>query len=821
MSDCPDAKTLALLVQGDLPPKVRQSVLSHLTSCIECRSRVEQIDPEKLNVGSPFSDDTITFLSGSDKRDASPARIDFDSRSRVTIEGYEIREEIHHGGQGVVYRARQTEPHREVALKILRPRGGSSLSTQERFKKEVDFIANLSHPNIVTIYESGFKSGLHYYSMEYIRGEPLTEYVNRHQLGATETLKLFQTVCAAVEFAQQHGVVHRDLKPANILVKEDGAPVILDFGLAKSTASNILDAAALTQTGEFVGTLAYAAPEQLAGRSDQVDARTDVYALGVMLFESLTGRRPYPTLDALRLLLDPIGDGLAPRPSTIRPELGQDVDKVVRRAMARQKDQRYRSAGALGDDLGHVLEGEPIDAATSSVAGALARMLRSHARRHQVVALIAVLLFSIGIGNWLVHRIVSVWTPLDRVFIRTMTTWFTPGVEGGSYSNVIMVGMTDGCDLAAIADSEGLSDVSLDNPRSLRRLHGRLLSTLTQFRPRAVVCDIWFRGDSAYDADIGRGIAELADAGVPVVVASGKWSLAGAPLEVSSSVLGRAFTGCMAAELNDDHWAVELVAQRGANRTQPSLSLMAVALYRQPTLTPDFLLLEQSSSVAIRYVGDDHAAGSSTASPDHVPYSILRDVRQDDDEYGVRVGDNVGLLQVSVAEDRVLESSTLSYEKVFAADTEMLRGCIEGKLVILADMRYASAPGGKELADYSPYPDGRTLARGYAHAAAIEYMLQTLGQTRHSGERIRRNLGWTAGFVDTGVAAVCGLVLACLLYRDRKLLWIAMISVCVIFCVVSLTLAARYQVLMNPATGVVVLVIAGVLGAVVRRLSPA
>lgn len=819
MSDCPGSNELAALVDGALSPRQKHVVLAHLATCVDCRNRLERISPTESKPQSSISDDTITYSSEPKDRGSRPDDVQFDSLARVKIEGFEIKGEIHRGGQGVVYRARQIQPQRDVALKILTPRGFDGASAQERFKKEVDFTANLKHPNIVTVYESGFKGGLHYYAMEHIRGEALTAYVKRNRLTVPATLKLFQTVCAAVEFAHQQGIVHRDLKPANILVKEDGAPVVLDFGLAKSTAPPVLGAKTLTHSGEFVGTLAYAAPEQLAGHPELADSRTDVYALGVMLFESLSGQRPYPTLNALRLLLDPVEDAPTPKPSALCPDLSSDVDKVVCRAMAKRKDQRYRSAGAFGDDIRCLVEGEPLDAETSSFAGIVRRRFTGYARRHQFTALLALMLVSIGFGNWFVHRLVTIWTPLDLIFVRTMTAWFAPQDSGRVFNDVVVVAMTDQCNLEAMAASEGLPGVSLAEPRSLRLLHGRMLRKLVEAKPRVVACDIWFYGDSIYDTEINRGIGELADAHIPVVVGLGRWSLAGGPLDVSDAALMQAHAGCMSARLDANHWIVEVAAQRNANRTQPSIALMTVALYRHPMSTPDCLLLPDESSVAIRYIGDEQKLMPTSGLLDRLPLAAVENVRKNNDDFGLRIGDMLGLLQISVPNDSALSAATLSYEHVFGEDAAMLRDRFKGKAVILADKRLQNALGGAEFADYSEYPDGRTIARCYAHAAAIEFMLHSLRETPRSGERVREMLGAGALFVDTGTGALCGLVLACLLYRDKRLLWLSLLSAAVIFCVISLTLAARYQVLLNPGPGLVVLMITGVLGAAIRRLS--
>lgn len=292
---------------------------------------------------------------------------------------YDQVEEVHRGGQGVVFRARQPGTHRPVALKRLLGGGLATSSMRARFEREISILASLRHKNIVTVYGLEMVDGQPLLAMEWIDGVPITEWCERGAGGERrspkEIVELFVQVCEGVRDAHRHGIVHRDLKPSNILVDADGVPHVLDFGLAKRLEGN---EANLTLTTEFLGTPAYAAPEQVTGTPPRPDARADVYSLGVLLYECLSGHLPYKAEGSVESWIHAIADGEPPRPSSLNPAVDAEIETVVSKAMARDREIRYSSVDDLSADLRRHLAGEAIVARRPSTWSRLRRAVRKH-----------------------------------------------------------------------------------------------------------------------------------------------------------------------------------------------------------------------------------------------------------------------------------------------------------------------------------------------------------------------------------------------------------------------------------------------------------
>jgi len=313
--------------------------------------------------------------------------------------GYELRGEIHRGGQGIVYQAIQKSTGRTVAIKMLREAAFAGPTERSRFEREVQVLAALKHPNIVTIHDSGNAAGHLYFVMDFIAGRPLDVYIAGEKPPMRDVLRLFATICDAVNAAHVLGIVHRDLKPGNIRVGSSGTPFVLDFGLARladaSAAPNEPDSPPqMTVTGQFIGSLPWATPEQADGDAALVDRRSDVYSLGVVLFQILTGRFPYPVAGKMRQVLDRIAGATPTDPRSLSNEIDDEVATIVLTCLAKDPARRYQAAGDLAADIRRYLADEPIAAKRDSTWYVLRKTVRRY--RWQVAVTAAFVLLASG-----------------------------------------------------------------------------------------------------------------------------------------------------------------------------------------------------------------------------------------------------------------------------------------------------------------------------------------------------------------------------------------------------------------------------------------
>ncbi len=284
-----------------------------------------------------------------------------------TIGRYRVLRVLGEGGMGVVYEAEQDLPQRTVAVKVIRGQLATA-SLRKRFELETHILGRLNHPGICKIYEAATDAESCFFAMELVDGKPLTTHADAKELGSPARLALFARVCDAVHHAHLKGVIHLDLKPANILVGEDGQPKVLDFGIARFVDPDSA-LTGLTLTGQVLGTPAYMSPEQTALTPDALDARSDVYTLGAIGYELLTGRLPHDIKgkavhEIIRIIREE-----DPRPiSAAWPELRGDVETILGKALAREPEARYQSAAALADDVRRHLRNEPIEARAPTAA---------------------------------------------------------------------------------------------------------------------------------------------------------------------------------------------------------------------------------------------------------------------------------------------------------------------------------------------------------------------------------------------------------------------------------------------------------------------
>lgn len=703
---------------------------------------------------------------------------------------YEIMDAIDAGGMGMVYRAMQEQPRRVVALKLMRVGFGSRMALH-RFETEAQTLARLHHSNIAQIYEAGMHTdgtmSVPYFAMEYVAGaRAIDAYANAKQLGVRERLELFATACDAVEHAHTRGIIHRDIKPQNVLVGADGVLKVIDFGVARATDSDLAAPTLQTHAGAVIGTPLYCSPEQFDGDSSALDERTDVYSLGMVLYELLVARLPYtfssqalPEVSRVITTEEPL------RPSKVKRELGRDVDAVILTALQKDRSRRYPTAAALAADVQCLISGDPISrfAARSASLRFFSR-LRQLATRHPAGIAMLVMIVSWAVSYLLALPLLYA-TRIDGWIESRLVSLVPYGDPNKPLQSVKVITINDDTDLAAISARENLVGISEKNLQSQRRLFGRLLERLADTNVRMVVFDMYFRVPSDFDADFVTGIRKFKARGGEVIIGTRDWWIGADDSKLISPVIKpEVVVGCIDASIQGNApWALELFVEHQNADAIPGLALAAFGRFRSPGAAMSFSPREYGESVEIRYrrPTTQSVVPSVAGVSDVVEASTMRAERSDSATAGLEKGDIMGRFVVPLPSSAALIRSTLEIGQVLSASPQEMTRLIDRPVVLIASNR-TGVDGPFD------YVDGRKIRGFYAQAAGLDMLLR-----RDSIREPRRFHDWTV--IWLGVVAGVGIA------RMRLIRWqLITLASFALFTALVAVVAYRLSWLADPLT---------------------
>lgn len=659
----------------------------------------------------------IELLVGSDALRAHYRRIT--EGKFPPIPNYTIIEQVGKGGFGVVYRALHHATERVEALKVLFSKTPLLASY---FENEVHLIARLRHPNIATLYDAQLSTPPLYYSMDFVEGERLNDYLRGHRATLADRIQIVRKVALAIDYAHAQGVIHRDIKPQNILIDAAQEPHIVDFGIARRLR---LDAPPrMTESGTPegpVGTLGYIAPEVVAGQ--RIDGRVDVFALGALLFHCVT-------LEPARLARDPQQRMMLLRQRRVTHV--EDLGAIIGRCVETQADKRYASCSAFAADLDNFLAGRPVEARREgSPMRYAARLLALAIRNHPIplrglAALLTALIVAALFGAMRVNTAPAGEGSDCDVRVVTFTDNTIEAIEGGL-----------GADIAGMSPFDRLS---------LRGLHGRLMERLAEADPRVVTWDYYFEdGSEEYDPLFERGVVALRRRGIPVIVGARYFDVNSEPL-MTPSIRGMVHTWGSVASTSANYlprqYQILYAFRRGFEPPVPGLALAAYAASRFPDCRAAYELDPSRNLLRITYRRIAAIKGEARFAPESDELPVVEFTTVTDEQAAARAGviypgDFAAHTRVTAETGDEWRARAIPYEDVLKADPHQLRQWFQNHVVLIAQQR----PGVDEHKVYG----NETISGWMVHAQALKAFLENSPASPQSGSVLFLTcLMWTA-----------------------------------------------------------------------------
>lgn len=789
--------------------------------------------------GSPGFHDALTANTPATGGDAGLT--EFGSGIGGVIGKFKISKPLGTGGNGRVFAAVHQELGKTVALKFFKAYAAAPHQL-DAMRREAQTLASLRHPGIVSVddfqvYEppraasgsspSSPQVQVPFIVMEYIPSEmTLGQWARTASPSIPELLRMGAEMCDAVDHAHERGIIHRDLKPGNVLVDvgpdNTPRPRVIDFGLSQLLAGW----GSGPTRGEFdrvTGTLQYMSPEQLSGNPGLVDRRSDVYALGVVLYELLCGRLPYTARAHLTgELKHEIREGLPVRPSEIKPELKGAIEDVLLRALDKDPNKRHQRAADLADDLRRILADDPLPWRSEPVverAARTSRNLSGWAKALVVVGAALAALFGAA-GIWMA----GAWRPMSSGFERLAALFAAPTVQ--SIDHVRVIEMRDGLDPEAVAKDIHVAGVANDDPRSLRRLHGRLMERLATAGASTVVFDLHFPKESTHDEAFAKGVAALHSAGIDAVigvkVVRADALAPGTPgaAETSEPAIaptirasGVRWGYVQVNALAGRPITIPLVTRQGAQGFIPSLTISAIAASRWPRTRVEFEAFEDAPQGSVlrtapmlfmRCFADGAGPGAPTRPVASAEFEVSAlGPWEDYQALGFSSSDDGAMWTVQPPPREAFEPATCDYAQVLRMSDDELARWATGKIILIGDCRAASG----DLYDFADYTRAPAV---YTHATGIEALSRNVALRYPTVDQVV----WTAL-----LGAILGGALGFVLWGRPRTQVLVAVAAALGATVAAVLLYATAGIVANPFVVVTALLIAMALTAGLGRLA--